>query len=87
MSVTISDVITGSLILFIISLNNSLSSPSFIEDIDVPITLTLYFSNIPASCKSTARFSPVCPPIPASKLSGLSFAITFSTNSNVNGSI
>ena len=54
---------------------------------DVPITFTLYLSNIPASCKSTARFSPVCPPIPASKLSGLSLAITFSTNSNVNGSI
>ena len=54
---------------------------------DVPITFTLYLSNIPASCKSTARFNPVCPPIPASKLSGLSLAITFSINSIVNGSI
>ena len=69
------------------SLNSSLSSPSFIDSMDVPITFTLYLSNIPASCKSTARFNPVCPPIPASKLSGLSLAITFSTNSNVNGSI
>ena len=85
-SVTISLCITGSFILFIISLNSSLSSPSFIDSIDVPITFTLYLSKIPLSYSSTARFNPVCPPIPASKLSGLSFAITFSTNSNVNGS-
>ena len=87
MSVIISLCITGSLILFIIFLKSSLSSPSLIDWIDVPITFTLYLSKIPASYKSTARLSPVCPPIPVSKLSGLSLSITFSKNSTVSGSI
>ncbi|MPM43628.1 hypothetical protein SDC9_90305 [bioreactor metagenome] len=87
MSVIISLSIQGSLISSITFLNNSLSSPIFIESIVVPITLTPYLSNIPFSYSSTDRLRAVCPPIPAIRESGLSFSITFSTNSIVKGSI
>ena len=70
-----------------IFLKTSLSSPSLIAGIGVPITFTLYLSKIPLSCNSTAMLRPVWPPIPAITLSGFSFAITFSKNGNVSGSI
>jgi len=77
----------GSPIFSIASLNNSLSSPLLIDSIGVPITFTPYLSKIPFSANSTAILRAVCPPIPASIESGLSLAITFSTNSTVIGSI
>ena len=57
--VTIADSMIGSPIFIIVSLNSSLSSPLFIESTDVPITFTLYFSSIPLSCNSTAKFNAV----------------------------
>ena len=75
----------------LISCNNcrksSLSSAFCIASICVPSSRTLYFSRIPDSESSTAKFKPVCPPRVANKPSGRSMSIIFSKNSFVNGSI
>src|SRR6267378_1829057 len=44
------------------SLNHSRSSATLMARSDAPIISTLYFSRIPPSLNSTARFSAVCPP-------------------------
>src|ERR1700730_708697 len=54
---------------------------------DTPIISTLYFSRIPLSLNSTARFSAVCPPTVGNNASGFSFAIISSRYSLVRGSI
>ena len=54
---------------------------------DAPISFTLYFSRIPASASSTARFNPVCPPTVGSTASGRSAAMIASRYSFVSGSM
>ena len=49
-------------IFFIASLNSSRSSAFLIASSFAPINSTPYFSSTPASARSTARFSAVCPP-------------------------
>ncbi len=74
-------------ILFIALLNNSLSSAFFIDSMFAPISFTLYLSSTPASNKPTAAFSAVWPPSVGSKCVGFSFAMIFSMNSTLIGSI
>ena len=69
-----------------ISLNSWRSSPRRIASMFAPISSTRYFSSTPASCSATAVFSAVCPPSVGSSASGLSRAMTASTNSGVIGS-
>ncbi len=69
------------------SLNFCRSSPRWMASMSAPISSTPYFSSTPRSCRATAVFSAVCPPSVASRASGRSAAITFSTNSGVIGSM
>ena len=81
------DAAIGSPIFSIVCLNVSLSSAFFIVSDVVPINLTFSFLRNPSSKSSIARLSPACPPSVGNKESGLSFFITFLTNSAVKGSI
>ena len=74
-------------ILFMHSLNNSLSSAFFIESGFAPISSILYFSRIPASNNSKVTLRAVCPPIVGSIASGFSILIIFSIISLLIGSI
>ena len=78
---------TGSPISMISFLNKDLSSAFFIVSMGVPSGLTLYLSSMPASASSTARLSPVCPPIVGSKPSGRSLSIILTSTSAVSGSM
>ena len=51
-----------------------------------PISSTPYLSRTPAASSATAQLRAVCPPSVASRASGRSFSMTFSTNSGVIGS-
>ena len=53
---------------------------------DAPMSSTPYFSRMPASVSSTARFRAVCPPTVGSTASGRSVAMIFSRYSTVSGS-
>ena len=53
----------------------------------VPMSRTPCSARKPLLCSSIARFRPVCPPRPASRLSGFSFSIIRSTVRRVSGSI
>ncbi len=55
--------------------------------IEAPISSTPYFSSTPVSASAVATLRAVWPPSVASSASGLSFSITFSTNSGVIGSM
>ncbi|KAL4558735.1 hypothetical protein LXL04_036937 [Taraxacum kok-saghyz] len=72
---------------FIACLNNSLSSAFLIASSLAPINSTLYLSSTPLSANATARLRAVWPPMVGKIASGLSFAITCSTNSGVIGSM
>jgi hypothetical protein len=69
-----------------IRLKISRFSPFSIASTDAPTSSTPYFSSVPALSSAMAAFSAVWPPRVASRASGRSFAITFSTNSGVIGS-
>jgi hypothetical protein len=73
-------------ILRIASLNRSRSSAFLMASILAPISSTPYFSSIPASASSTARFSPVCPPTVESSASGRSRRMISSRYGTVSGS-
>ena len=77
----------GSPIVRISSANASRFSPATIASRRVPSNSTSYFLRIPFSASSELRFSPVCPPIPLRIPSGRSFAMIFSRNSTVRGSM
>ena len=68
-------------------LKSSRSSARRMESIFVPSSCTLYFSRMPFSSSSIARLRPVCPPREASRLSGRSRAMIFSSEPTVSGSI
>ena len=70
-----------------ICLNSSRSSAILMVSMEVPRVFTLYFSNTPASAKSTARLSPVWPPRVGSRPSGRSFSMMRLTISTVSGSM
>ena len=61
-------------------------SPRLIASIEAPISSTLYFSSTPAASSAIAALRAVWPPRVASRASGRSLAITFSTYSAVIGS-
>ncbi len=69
-----------------IFLNDSRFSPRSIASMLAPISSTPYFSSTPLASSCTAQLSAVWPPSVASRASGRSFSITFSTNSAVIGS-
>ena len=50
------------------------------------VTLLVLLLTLPLSASATAQLSPVWPPRVGSSASGLSAAMTFSTNSGVTGS-
>src|SRR5436309_2978122 len=77
----------GSPIVRIRSANASRFSPATIASRRVPRSSTSYFLRTPVSASSELRFSPVWPPIPLRTPSGRSFAMTFSRNSTVSGSM
>ena len=66
--------------------NFSLSSALSMALISTPISLTLYFSQIPSSSASLQRFSAVCPPIVGSTASIWFSSSICSILSAVNGS-
>ncbi len=78
---------TGSEILIIKFLNNSLSSACFTDSILVPKISTLNFFKIPVLSRLTSKLSPVCPPTVAIMPFGLSFSIIRLKDSTVKGSI
>ena len=86
MSVTISDLGTGSPISIILALKRSRSSASLIVSSGVPSNSTAYLSITPASASSTARFSPVWPPSVGRSASGRSRSMIRSTDATVSGS-
>ncbi len=69
-----------------IFLNSLRFSPRSMAAIEAPISSTPYFSSTPAASRAIAALSAVCPPRVASRASGRSWAITFSTYSGVIGS-
>ena len=69
-----------------IFLNTWRFSPRSIASIEAPISSTPYFSSTPAASSAIAALSAVWPPSVASRASGRSLAITFSTYSAVIGS-
>ena len=77
---------TGSPIAFIIRLKASRSSPRRIVSTGVPSSFTPKASSTPRSFSSTARLSPVCPPIVASSPSGRSLSMIRVSTSAVRGS-
>ena len=65
-------------ILFILFLNNSLSSALLIETGLAPIISTSFFLRIPELYKSKVAFKAVCPPIVGRMASGFSICMIFS---------
>ncbi len=63
------------------------SSAFWIASKLAPISSTPNFSRIPISCRATAMFSPVCPPMVGSSASGRSRSMIFPTISGVIGSM
>ena len=63
----------------IASLKSCRSSHLRMASMLVPMSRTPYLSRKPLLCSSMAMFSPVCPPSPASRLSGFSCSIIRST--------
>ena len=78
---------TGSPIDWHISLKSSLSSALSMDSLGVPRSLTRHSSRTPFFSSCIARLSPVCPPIPGTIASGLSYLRIFAIYSSVRGSI
>ena len=70
-----------------ISLNRSRFSPRWIASTFAPMSSTPYRSRAPDSYSEMAVLRAVCPPRVASRASGRSAAMTFSTNPGVIGSM
>mmetsp|Transcript_35410 Transcript_35410/g.67754 ORF Transcript_35410/g.67754 Transcript_35410/m.67754 type:complete len:233 (-) Transcript_35410:577-1275(-) len=74
-------------ILVMAFLNRSRSSALLMASNLAPISSTLYLSRIPASARSLAKLSAVCPPMVGRMASGRSFSMIFSTSAGVIGVI
>ena len=85
-SLQVSEGTTGWPISFIVSRKSSLSSALSIPAIPVPRSLTPYFCRVPSRVSCMAMVRPVCPPSPARRPSGLSFAIILRTVFALRGS-
>ena len=78
---------TSSPISCIASRNCSRSSAILIASRDAAMSSTSNFSRTPSEARSSAQFSPVCPPIVGSKAEGRSFSIIRSNVCHLMGSI